>query len=180
MFQKVKKPFKVLNYDYPTKEARWIDRETGLRKNFDGSLEKPQIMKFKKKGAYTKLEKKVAVKAMYDAGWGSKRLSQWFKVGPQTVIKWTKMPTPEALKEFESRFKAAMLDMDMEATFSIKSRIMNLIPNEEDLNKLVKAGEYFAGEREKRVTQTNTQVNIYSDMLKRYGEGKMSAEVKEK
>ena len=165
-FVKVKLPFKVHNYNYPTKTSRWIDRETGLRRNFDGTLEKPKFMKIKP----TKTQKKVIAKLMYEAGWGSKRLSEWFKVSPGTVTNWSKLPTPEALKQFEERFKLAMLDMDMEGTLRIKNRILNIVPEETDINKLVKAGEFFSGEREKRVNQTNIQVNIYGDMLKKYKE----------
>jgi len=169
VWTKPKTKFVVHNYLFPNKNARPIDWKTNLRKNWDGTLERPRFMKIKKRGALTKPEKKVVAKAMYDAGWGTKHLSQWFKVGPPTILKWDKIPTPDALKEFEQTFKAAMLDYDMEGTFKIKNKIMQLIPEEKDINKLVKAGEFFSGEKDKRTTQTNTQVNIYGDMLKKYG-----------
>lgn len=170
MFTKLDKPFKPVNPEYPTTKSRWIDSDTGLRKNFDGTLEKPKFMKMTHRGALTKPKKKVVAKMMYEAGWGTKHLSQWFKIEPATVYNWAKIPTPESLKEFEQNFKMAMTDYDMESTVRIKSRIMQVVPNETDINKLVKAGEYFDGQREKRVSQNNTQVNVYADMIKKYSE----------
>lgn len=167
----VKKPYKPFNQVYKNSKSRWIDRETGLRKNYDGTLEKPKYLKKPKgeTGPMTKKQKIVAAKAMYEAGWGSKRLSQWFKTGPETILRWKEMPTPDTLKEFEQNFKMAMMDYDMEATVKIKNQIMSVVPDERDLNKLVKAGEFFQGLSDKRKAQNNTQVNIYADMLKKYG-----------
>jgi hypothetical protein len=170
MFVKVRPRYKIKNWKYPNKDARWVDRETGLRKNYDGTLEKPKFMtKIKGNGSLTKKQKKVAVKIMYEAGWGTKRLSQWFKTSQMTISRWKDIPTPESLQLFEQSYKAAMMDYDMQSVFGIKSRIMQLIPHEENIDKLVKAGEFFSGERERR-TQNNTQVNVYGSMLKKYGE----------
>lgn len=166
MFKVVKPRF---NYNYPNSNCRWIDRETGLRKNYDGTLEKPPFMK-KRKGAFTYKEKKVVAKVMYQAGWGAKQIAEWLKVGQSTVISYKNLPTPEALQLFEQSFKAAMVDYDLTATFGIKSRIMQLVPEEKDLAKLVKVGEFFQGTSERRATQNNTQVNVYGNMLKKYGE----------
>lgn len=167
---RAKRTFIPVNKMYPTYKTRWIDKETGLRKNFDGTLEKPQFMKTKR-GRLTKTQKKVVAKIMYDAGWGSKRLSQWFGVHQSTITNWKDVPTPEALKLFEESFKAAMMDYDMSATFGIKSRIMNLVPIETNIDKLVKAGEFFQGKDNKKSSSNNTQVNVYGDMLKKYGQG---------
>lgn len=169
MFKVVPKKNNWKGKVYPTLTSRWIDYETGLRKNFDGTLEKPEFMKIRK-GKLTKKEKQVVAKTMYEAGWGSKRLSEWFNMTPTTITKWAKLPTPDSLKEFEQTFKMAMLDYDMEATVGIKKRIMQLVPTEQDLTKLVKVGEFFTGEKERRASHNNTQVNIYGDMMKKYGE----------
>lgn len=160
----------IVNPEYPKQNSRWVDRDTGLRKNFNGTLEKPKFMRMNKRGALTKPKKKVVAKMMYEAGWGTKHLSQWFHIEQQTIYNWAKIPTPESLKDFEQKFKMAMTDYDMESTFNVKSRINQLIPNENDINKLVKAGEFFDGQREKRVSQNNTQVNVYADMIKKYSE----------
>lgn len=163
--------FKPKNPEYPKQNSRWIDPDTGLRKNFNGTLERPEFLKkAKHRGALTKKQKMVAAKVMYEAGWGSNRLKDWFKVAQPTITNWVKIPTPEALKEWEANFKLAMIDYDMEATFKIKNRIMDLVPNEDNIEKLVKAGQFFAGENVKRTASNNTQVNIYGDMLKKYKE----------
>ena len=166
-FQPVKLKYKVKNYDYPNKDARWIDKDSGLRKNMDGTLERPKFLKQNHKGALTKTKKKIAAKLMYEAGWGSRDLKDWFKTSQPTIVNWSKLPTPEALKEWETNFKAAMMDYDMEAHYKIKSRIMEIVPEEKNIDKLVKAGEFFRGESTKR-SGNNTQVNIYADMLKKY------------
>lgn len=166
---KAKRVYKPKNYNYPTQNSRWIDSETGLRKNFDGTLEKPQFMK-KIRGKFTKKEKKVVAKVMYEAGWGSKRISEWLHVGQPTILSYKDLPTPEALQLFEQSFKAAMVDYDMTATFGIKSQIMKLVPNETNIKNLVEAGKFFQGVTENKRTQNNTQVNVYGNMLKKYGE----------
>ncbi len=162
---------------YNSIHSRWLDRDTGLRKNFDGTLEKPTFMKIHR-GKVTKKEKKVMAKIMYEAGWGSKRLSEWFHANPATILNWTKLPTPESMQLFEQQFKAAMLDYDMQSTFNIKSKIMNLVPESKSIKDLVEAGKFFAGEKDKRTSQTNTQVNVYGTMLKKYGEGTTEIPVK--
>ena len=169
MWKTLKSKYRPKNPYYPRLNCRWIDRETGLRKNFDGTLEKPQFMK-KKKGAFTKKEKKVVAKVMYEAGWGSKQIAEWLKVGQPTVLSYSKLPTPEALQLFEQSFKAAMVDYDLTATFGIKSRIMKLVPEETNIKTLVEAGKFFQGVTENKRTQNNTQVNVYGSMLKKYGE----------
>lgn len=171
VFRPAKLNYSMANPEYPNGNSRWIDKETGLRKNRDGTLERPEFLKkVKHRGALTRMQKKVAAKVMYEAGWGSKLLKDWFKVAQPTITNWVKIPTPESLKEWESNFKLAMIDYDMEATFKIKNRIMDLVPNERNIEKLVKAGQFFAGETTKRANQNNTQVNIYGDMLKKYKE----------
>jgi hypothetical protein len=160
--------FRPKNWYYPSANSRWIDSETGLRKNFDGTLEKPLFMKTRT-GKFTKKQKKVVAKVMYEAGWGARRISEWLKIGESTVFSYKDLPTPEALQLFEQSFKAAMMDYDMVSTFGIKSRIMALVPEERNIEKLVKAGQFFAGVSEKK-TQNNTQVNVYGSMLKKYGE----------
>lgn len=168
VFVKVKPVIRPKNYLYPTQNSRWIDSETGLRKNFDGTLEKPQFMKIKT-GKFTKPEKKVVAKIMYEAGWGGKRIAQWLNVSTRQVLSYKDLPTPEAMQLFQESFKAAMIDYDLQSTFNIKSQIMKLVPSETNIDKLVKAGEFFQGKEIK--TQNNTQVNVYGSMLKKYGEG---------
>jgi len=126
---------------------------------------KPELLK----GHYSFKQRKVAGKVMYQLGWGTKTLSKWLNVNANTIKKAANQPTPEAMIAFEESFRIAMRDMDMVGLFETKQRIRSLIPHEKDIIKLVKAGEFFGGQQTK--TQNNTQVNVYADLLSKYGEG---------
>lgn len=130
-----------------------------------GDEPKPAILK----GHYSFKQRKVIGKVMYQLGWGGKTLSKWLNVNANTVRKAANEPTPEAMVAFEESFRLAMRDVDMVGLFETKKRIRDLIPKEKDIIKLVKAGEFFGGSAAK--TQNNTQVNVYSDLLSKYGEG---------
>ena len=107
-------------------------------------------------------------KTMYQAGWSSSVLKEWFSVGAQTICNWDKVPTPEALKYFEENLKMAMADFDMNASYKVKERILELLPDERNIDKLVKAGEFFDKTSINKKTQQNTQVNVYSDLIKKF------------
>ena len=126
---------------------------------------KPDILK----GHYSFKQRKIMGKVMYQLGWGSYQLAKWLNMAPNTVIKSNDTPTPEAMIAFEESFRMAMRDMDMIGLFETKRKIRKLIPKETDILKLVKAGEFFGGAVANR--QNNTQVNVYADLLSKYGEG---------
>lgn len=127
--------------------------------------QKPALLK----GHYSFKQRKVMGKVMYQLGWGGKTLGKWLNVAANTVRKAASEPTPEAMVAFEESFRLAMRDVDMIGMFETKQRIRDLIPKERDIIKLVKAGEFFGGQQQK--TQNNTQVNVYSDLLAKYGDG---------
>lgn len=111
-------------------------------------------------------KKRVMAKIMYNAGWGSRQLSLWFREPMQNITNWAKMPTPEGLMAFEGEFRMAMKDYDNQAMYKTKERILELLPEEKDINKLVKAGEFFRGPIIKN--QTNVQNNVYGDLIKKF------------
>jgi len=126
---------------------------------------KPALLK----GNYSFKQRKSIGKVMYSLGWGGKTLGKWLNMTANTVRKAANEPTPQAMIAFEESFRLAMRDVDMVGLFETKKRIRDLIPREKDIIKLVKAGEFFGGAMAK--TQNNTQVNVYSDLLSKYGEG---------
>lgn len=128
--------------------------------------EKPAILK----GRYSFKQRKIAGKVMYQLGWGTKTLAGWLNINANTIKKAANEPTPEAMIAFEESFRLAMRDMDMVGLFETKKRIRQLIPREKDIIKLVKAGEFFGGEQAK-TANNNTQVNVYSNLLSKYGDG---------
>lgn len=135
--------------------------KTRLKKQ-TGYMLRPPIIKIHP----DKAKKRVMIKSMYNAGWGSKMLSLWFKTSQNTVNRIAKTPTPEHLLEFEQSFKMAMHDYDNQAVYRIKERLLALVPTEENMEKLVKAGEFFKGPAPAK--QTNIQNNLYGDLIKRF------------
>ena len=125
---------------------------------------KPAILK----GHYSFKQRRVAGKVMYQLGWGGDQLARWLNLSPTTVRRAAIEPTPDSMVAFEESFRLAMKDIDMVGLFETKQRIKELIPREKDILKLVKAGEFFGGGVAKN--QTNTQVNVYSDLLSKFGE----------
>lgn len=106
-------------------------------------------------------------KVLYNAGWSSKQLAIWFKTDSRNITNWAKQPTPELMQEFERDFQLAMKDYDNKALFVVKERMMELIPEEDNLQRLVAAGNFFRGPATPR-NQTNVQNNIYGDLIKKY------------
>ncbi len=114
-----------------------------------------------------KKKKMVMAKVLYEAGWGSKQLAIWFKTNQQNIPHWVKQPTPKVMMEFENNFRLAMKDYDAKGLFVVKERMMELIPEEDNLQRLVAAGNFFRGPVAPK-NQTNVQNNIYGDLIKKY------------
>lgn len=112
-------------------------------------------------------KKRVMAKVLYQAGWGSKQLSIWFKTNQSNITNWAKKPTPESMLEFENNFKLAMKDYDAKGLWLVKEQMMKLIPEETNLQRLVAAGNFFRGPVAPK-SQTNVQNNIYGDLIKKY------------
>ena len=146
--------------------------KTRLKKQA-GYMPRPQPVKIHP----DKKKKKVMVKALYNAGWGAKMLSIWFKTKQFNIARWAKMPTPENLKEFENEFNLAMRDYDQKALYQVKERMMDLIPEETNLQRLVAAGTFFRGANGPK-NQTNIQNNVYGDLVKKYSPQLEEAQVK--
>jgi len=119
-------------------------------------------------------KKKVMVKSLYHQGWSSKQLALWFKSPQKNIVRWAKSVTPENLREFEEQFSLAMRDYDHAALYKTKNRIMELVPDEKNMNALVSAARFFAGDSIRK--QTNIQNNIYGDLIKRYAPEGIEAE----
>lgn len=121
------------------------------------------------RGHYSRKQRKVIAKVMYQAGWGADQLALWFYTTPGTITKNAKRPTPEALKTFEAEFRMAMQDANMQGLALVTHRLTEAVKAETKIEPLIKAGEFFRGDR-KPGTSNNTQVNVYQDLLKKYGE----------
>ena len=98
---------------------------------------------FLSSGIYSIKQKKIISKILYGFGWGSPSISKWLNISRGTVLKANKQPTPKNLISFELGFKEEILKMNCQTIYQIKQRIIELVPQEKDINKLVTAGEYF-------------------------------------
>jgi hypothetical protein len=93
---------------------------------------------------YSLKQKKVISKVLYSFGWGSPTIARWLNISRGTVLKANKAPTPENMESFEYGLKEALLEMNYCLLFQINKKIMDLVPSESDINKLVNAGQYFS------------------------------------
>lgn len=98
---------------------------------------------FLNSGIYSLKQKKVISKILYGFGWGSPTISKWLNISRGTVLKANKQPTPDNLSLFEFGFKQELLKMNYEVIYQVNKRILDLVPLETDINKLVEAGQYF-------------------------------------
>lgn len=112
-------------------------------------------------------KKRVMAKHLAAAGWSTRQIAIWFKTQPQNVVNWSKMATPDNLLEFEKNFVLAMKEENMKGMALVTTRLMEIIPEENNIEKLVKAGEFFRGPKADK-PNSMTQVNVYSDLVKKY------------
>lgn len=109
----------------------------------------------------TKAEKKVAAKALYHLGWGSRLIESWLGISDSTVLRAKDAKTPEHLKQFESDFNEALSNMKQEGLALIHRRINQLIPKQKDIQTLITAAQFLSGEETGPKTPgTAVQVNF--------------------
>lgn len=132
------------------------------------SEQKPPFVK----GHLSKPQKRAVAKVLYEFGWGKKELSKWLKLAPDTIKSYAKAPTPESMKTFEMYYRSALQDMNMESLYVATRRARELVAKERDLNKVIKAAEFFRGTPTSKGSPT--QVNIYNDLIKKYSDGSVN------
>jgi hypothetical protein len=132
-------------------------------KQESGYMARPKIIKINP----DKKKKRIMAKHLALSGWSTKQIAIWFKTTPHNVLHWTKMATPESMMEFEKNFVLALKEENMKGMAMVTSRLMEIIPQEENIEKLVKAGEFFRGPKQEK-PNSMTQVNVYSDLVKKY------------
>lgn len=93
---------------------------------------------------YSLKQKKIISKILYGYGWGSPTIARWLNISRGTVLKANKQPTPENLSLFEFGFKQEVLKMNYQAIYQINKKILDLVPLETDIAKLVEVGQYFS------------------------------------
>jgi len=116
---------------------------------------------------YSKEEKKVIAKTLYNMGWSSRQLEQWLGLSDNTIQRAVKQPTPEEMKRFEAEFKLAIKNEKMKGLALGIKRLLELLPKERRIEPLVKGLEYLEG---KGQTQVNTQINVFTQLKQKYGQ----------
>jgi len=94
---------------------------------------------------YSKEEKKVIAKTLYDMGWSSYQLERWLGLSDNTIQRAVKQPTPEEMKQFEAEFKLAIQNEKMKGVALGVKRLLELLPKERRIEPLVKGLEYLEG-----------------------------------
>lgn len=93
---------------------------------------------------YSLKQKKVISKVLYGFGWGSSTIANWLNISRGTVLKANKQPTSESMVLFEFQFRSEATRMNCFLLYQINKRIMDLVPGETSISRLVDAGEYFS------------------------------------
>jgi len=104
-------------------------------------IEKPEFIDSKQ---YSLKQKKIISKILYGFGWGSPTIANWLNISRGTVLKANKQPTPRNLSSFEFGFKQEVIKMNHQAIYQVNKKILDLIPTETDINKLIEVGQYFS------------------------------------
>lgn len=94
--------------------------------------------------SFSMKQKKVVAKVLYEFGWGSPTISKWLNISRGTVLKANKQPTPESMSLFEFQFRSEATRINCFLLYQINKKIMDLVPNETNISRLVDAGHYFS------------------------------------
>lgn len=96
-------------------------------------------------------EKRVIAKSMLNLGWGSRKVGEWLGISKDTVLRSRDIPTPENMRQFEAEFEDAIKSIRSELRATLYMKILELIPEEKKLDRLVKVGEFLEGKKTQSV-----------------------------
>ena len=115
-------------------------------------------------------KKKVAVNVMKDEGYKPAEMAEWLGISVATAWRYSKVETPEKLKEFEAEFKRTINLMKYEGMGQVYKKLNELIPKEKYIGEVVKAGEFLEGGNNNNVQNIQTNIVVMSGELKnKYG-----------
>jgi transposase-like protein len=116
---------------------------------------------------FSKEEKKVIAKTLYNMGWSSRKLEQWLGLSDNTIQRAVKQPTPEEMKRFEAEFKLAIQNEKMKGVALGIKRLLELLPKERRIEPLVKGLEYLEGKGQAPLVVNQT---IFTQLKQKYGQ----------
>ena len=116
---------------------------------------------------FSKGEKKVIAKTLFNMGWSSRKLEQWLGLSDNTIQRAVKQPTPEEMKRFEAEFKLAIQNEKMKGVALGIKRLLELLPKERRIEPLVKGLEYLEGKGQTPLVVNQT---IFTQLKQKYGQ----------
>jgi len=116
---------------------------------------------------FSKEEKKVIAKTLFNMGWSSRKLEQWLGLSDNTIQRAVKQPTPEEMKRFEAEFKLAIQNEKMKGVALGIKRLLELLPKERRIEPLVKGLEYLEGKGQTPLVVNQT---IFTQLKQKYGQ----------
>ena len=132
------------------------------------------------KPRYTQLskpKKKVAAKVLREQeGYKASEIAKWLNISEVTAWRYMQLDTPEKLKEFEKEFASMVQMMKYDGIGKVYKRINELIPTEERLDQIVKAGEFLEGRQNQTNVQNNIVVAVPEDLNNKYGIPRVTTE----
>jgi len=104
-------------------------------------------------------EQKVAARVLSKEGNSTREIQKMIGIDDVTAWRALDQVTPEGLKRFEADFINMRQLKKKKGIVAVDDRLLELIPKEKRIDQVVKAGEYFAGNKEQTLQQININVS---------------------
>lgn len=110
----------------------------------------------------SKPRKAVVAKVLRSEGFTLAEVGKRLGISEATAMRYADLETPEAMQEFETKFRTLARGMQMEGSAMVLKRLHELLPTERRIEAVVKAGEFLSGGRDKEAP--NIQVNVLNKL----------------
>lgn len=100
-------------------------------------------------------EKKVVAQELIKAGYSNRTLEDLIGADHTTISRWAKEDTPEQMQQFATQVKSEIGLMKQQGVGMVHDRLLALIPKEERISEVVRAGEFLEGKNQPVVAIQN-------------------------
>ena len=109
----------------------------------------------------SKPRKAIIAKVLHNEGFTLAEVGKRLGISEATAMRYADLETPEAMQEFETKFRTLARGMQMEGSAMVLKRLHELLPTERRIEAVVKAGEFLSG---KDREAPNIQVNVLNKL----------------
>jgi len=93
----------------------------------------------------SKPRKAIIAKVLHNEGFTLAEVGKRLGISEATAMRYADLETPEAMQEFETKFRTLARGMQMEGSAMVLKRLHELLPTERRIEAVVKAGEFLSG-----------------------------------